>query len=150
MIGAVKSMRVIGPALLVAALLASTAGARPDGRYGGLGATVAAFYAGNPHGSGTPYVGDAYYHVVATRNGRVIAYSVVSNFKPPAGERDRITLLGGIDLPEDAVETNLNSNTCLVWRSRQLSKLIGMQYAAATTTPYSDSATMRAESKPHC
>ena len=144
------STRSLAFVLIVAALVASAAAARPNSRYGGLGATVAAFYASNPHGPGRPGLGIAYYHVDATLHGRVIAYDVTTNFKPPAGERDRITLLGGVDLPIDATETNLNSNTCLVWHSRTLGKLIGMSYAAATTQPYSAYATMRAEKRPHC
>jgi hypothetical protein len=61
----------------------------------------------------------------------------------------------GIDLPNDAIEAaplnpSLNGANCIVWRSRTLGKLIGTQYAAATTNTGTDTAYMRAESSAHC
>jgi hypothetical protein len=130
--------------------VASTS-AHSSGKYGGLGAKVAAFYASNPRGSGTPPLGVAYYHVDQTRGGRVIAYHVQINAKPPFSNRERIAgLLDGINLPLDARTTRINRNTCIVWRSATLKRLIGMAYAAGTTQTGTTTAKMRAERTPHC
>jgi hypothetical protein len=119
-------------------------------RYGGLGSTVSAFYAENPHGTSFPPLGVAYYSVMRTSKGRVVAYQVEINAQPPDSSRERLALTGGTGLPADATQTQLNNNTCIVWKSKTLFKLIGMAYAAATTSPGSDSAQMRAERKPRC
>jgi hypothetical protein len=133
------------------AALPGSARARGTSGYGGLGATVSAFYASNPHGSGTPPLGVVYYHVDAKRHGRVTAYHVQINAKPPYSARERVAFMDGINLPIDARETNLNGTYCIVWRSRKLGNLIGMQYAAATTSRYDKTtAYMRAERRPHC
>lgn len=148
--------RVVGSAAFAAAALAliasltTDARAVPTGGYGGLGSTVRAFYAQNTHGSGFPPLGLVYYHVDATRHGRVTAFHILINARPPFSARERIAQVGGIDLPIDATETNLNSDHCLVWHSRKLGKLIGMAYAAATTGSDNTTASMRAERSPHC
>jgi hypothetical protein len=136
--------------LTAASAFARSSDAGTNSGYGGLGATVSAFYSQNTHGSGTPPVGLVYYAVDATKNGRVSAFHIVINARPPFSARERISQVGGIDLPADATETNLNSNYCLVWHSKKLGKLIGMSYAAATTGSDNTVAYMRAESKPHC
>ena len=148
-----RSTGIFLSAALIAAALAAGAGARTDAltrEYGGLGASVAAFYASNPRGSGEPPLGVAYYHVTATKRGRVTAFKMAINSKPATGPRGRLALVSGLDIPADATETKLNSTYCLVWHSRRLGKLIGMSYAAATTTRYSNEAEMRAERRPHC
>ena len=126
------------------------AGANGSDRYGGLGATISAFYAQNPHGSGTPPLGVVYYYVDVISNGRVSAFHIVINARPAFSARERVVQVGGIGLPDDATETSLNSSHCLVWHSRKLGKLLGMSYAAATTGSDQTMAEMRAESKPHC
>lgn len=129
---------------------ADRATAARSGGYGGLGAPVRAFYAKNTHGAGIPPLGLVYYAVDATVRGRVSAFHITINARPPFSARERIAQVGGIDLPSDAIETNLNTNHCLVWHSKKLGKLIGMQYAAATTGADNTTAYMRAESRPHC
>src|SRR5579884_3940899 len=146
----VTRILAIASALAVSLLVVAAGFGRSERPYGGLGSTVAAFYASNPHGPGAPGLGLAYYHVVSTKHGRVTAYSVVENVKPRDSTRDRMSLTEGINLPADAVATSLNNNTCEVWRSRKLGKLIGMQYAAATSSPHTTTAYMQAESKPRC
>ena len=147
--GALIGLTLFGVASI--ATFPGSAGARGTSGYGGLGATVRAFYSHNPHGSGRPGIGIAYYKVKATQRGRVTAYQVTTNFKPPPSARERIVLLDGIDLPSDARETKLNGTYCVVWRSRKLGKLIGMQYAAGTTSRFDKTtAHMRAERRPHC
>ena len=142
---------VLALALLGVALAAArTVGASLSRGYGGLGASVGAFYAQNTHGSGVPPLGLVYYAVDATRHGRVTAFHVTINVSPPFVAIERIAQVGGMNLPIDATKTNLNSDHCLVWHSKKLGKLIGMQYAAATTGSDNTTASLRAESKPHC
>jgi len=141
---------LLGLALATTLTVAGGTSASSSTAYGGLGAKVAAFYAQNTHGPGAPGLGSAYYKVDKTLHGRVVAYHVTTNFRPRASNRDRIVLLGGIDLPIDAAEANLNSNTCLVWHSNTLKRLIGMAYAAATTRSGTTTAQMRAERTPRC
>jgi hypothetical protein len=136
--------------ILAVLIAATTSGAGLSSRYGGLGASVAAFYAQNPHGTSSPPLGVAYYRVDRKRNGRVIAYEVQINAQPPFSARERLALLGGINLPADATETNLNRTHCIVWRSRTLGSLIGMEYAAGTTDSTSNIAQMRVETRPNC
>ncbi len=76
---------------------------------------MSAFYAQNPNGQSPPPLGVAYYTVDVTRAGRVIAFHVQINAKPPFSNRERVALLAGIHLPTDATETNINRNTCIVW-----------------------------------
>jgi hypothetical protein len=72
------------------------------------------------------------------------------NTQPPMGSRERVVLLSGNLLPDDATETNLNTDSCIVWKSAKLKELIGVAYAAGTTTPGATSAEMRAETTPVC
>jgi hypothetical protein len=136
--------------LAIVAVFGSVASADPTARYGGLGATKSAFYAQNPHGKSPPRLGVAYYTVDRIRAGRVVAFHVEINAKPRFSNRERVTLLAGINLPIDATETSINRNTCIVWRSAKLKKLIGMAYAAGTTRSGTTTAHMRAERSPRC
>jgi hypothetical protein len=111
--------------LTLAAILAS-AGQVQAGTsvYGGVGATVAHFYAVNPHGGGKPPAGKFYYRVDATRQGRVETYHVVghSNSKPGI-----VTLLGGHPgrgLPSDGQSIAHPNGDCWVYRSRWLGKVL--------------------------
>jgi hypothetical protein len=137
-------------ALAAAAVAPNRAVAASRGGYGGLGATVSAFYAQNSQGSGMPPLGLVYYQVDATVHGRVAAFHIVINARPAFSARERVSQVGGVDLPEDATETNLNNDHCIVWHSQKLGRLIGMSYAAATTGADNTAAQMRAEAKPHC
>jgi len=118
--------------------------------YAGLGAAVRVFYAWNAHGQGMPAAGVAYYRVTRTVRGRVTAYRARINAQPPSSALDRIELVASSDLPADAVETSLNTAYCVVWESQRLKALIGMAYAAATTTPDTTVAKIRAEPSPGC
>ena len=133
--------------VLVMGLAADTSTA--SAQYGGLGATVAAFYRSNSHGSSAPPVGVAYYKVIATKAGRVTAFRVETNFRPRAGNFQRLMLLGGVNLPADA-RPNQVSGTCMVWRSKTLKKLIGMEYAVGTTVTGTFSAELRGQRQPRC
>jgi len=145
-----RQLLTVTIALAAALTVAGVTSAGTSGGYGGLGAKVSAFYAQNPHGPGQPGIGSVHYKVNGILHGRVVAYYVTTNFRPRPSNRDRITLLGGIDLPSDATETSLNSDKCLVWHSNTLKRLIGMAYAAATTISGTTTAQMRAEKRPRC
>jgi hypothetical protein len=121
--------------------------------YGGLGAKVAAFKAANASGALLDQAppGTVNYVVDATdSNGRVIAFEADGTPQGAGTDRERLVLVSGIDLPSDAAETSLNTDTCIVFRSPQLAKLIGTEYAAATTVTGSNDAFMRAEATPSC
>lgn len=136
----------------VAALnAAGRTSAGSSAKYGGLGATVSAFKAQNPHGNSAPPLGVAYYTVDRVRVGRVVAYHAEINAKPRWGNREQIVgLLDGINLPVDATTTRINRATCIVWRSAKLKTVVGMAYAAGTTQPGTTTAQMRAERTLHC
>jgi hypothetical protein len=109
------------------------------------------FLAQNPHGKLPPPLGVAYYAIDRAHGGRVVDYDVITNFRPRPSSRERIALLAGVNLPADATETRINSDTCVVWQSATLKKLIGMRYAAGTTRHLGARiARMRAERTPHC
>jgi hypothetical protein len=123
-------------------------------RYAGLGAAKSTFEASNaqapPNPAGAP-AGLAWYTVVATdSSGRVIAFEMQENAKPSMGNRERMALTSGTLLPDDATETSLNSNTCIVWKSAELKRLTGLEYAAATTATGTTTARMRAKRSPSC
>ncbi len=69
--------------LLVAALTLSFVAAplQAGNPYGGIGATVANFYAANPHGTGKPSTGMTCYRVGAIQGGRVIGFNVVVGWR---------------------------------------------------------------------
>ncbi len=118
--------------------------------YGGLGATRSAFYAQKPHGALPPPLGVAYYTIDRVRAGRVVGFHVTINVRPPLSSRERLGLVSGINLPDDATATTINGNTCIVFQSRKLSILIGMRYAAATARPGATTAQLRGELSPRC
>jgi hypothetical protein len=120
--------------------------------YSGLGSKSAAFSAENPgKPSPNPPAGNTWYTILSTDSaGRVTAYQMEENDEPALEPRERVGTLGGTSLPSDARETNLNGVECIVWRSATLKRLIGDEYAAATTSPNTASAEMRAESSPSC
>jgi len=97
-----------------------------------------------------PPLGAVYYAIDQTSHGRVTAFHYRDQRLAALSARERLAQVGGINLPIDATETNLNSTYCLVWKSRTLKKLVGMGYAAATTGIDNTTAQMRAEATPHC
>lgn len=122
--------------------------------YSGLGALERVFIANNaqepPNLSGAP-AGLAWYTVTQTdAKRRVIAYQIGENAVPAMDSRTRLSLGAGIYLPTDATETQLNSDTCLVYKSSTLRRLIGYEYAALTATPGTRTANVRAEQTPQC
>jgi len=144
--------------------LPGSAGARNTSVYGGLGATLGAFKSKTHDSTFTcfrclllppkllnvGYRGGYRRYPDARKHRRVTAYHVRFLTTPPLSAPQRLALLGGSNLPVDARETNVNSSYCIVWHSRTLGRLIGMQYAAATTPPGKPTAHIHAERKPHC
>ncbi len=131
--------------------ISDTTSAGATSGYSGLGVPAAAFNAQHPHGQSSPPLGVAYYTIDAKdAAGRVTAFEVETNSRPPDSDRERLGLLSGVSLPDDATETDLNGDTCLVWRSVKLKKLIGLEYASATTTTGTRTAQMTARSTPRC
>lgn len=121
----------------------------------GLGTTKAVFEANNTMTSqeGTePPEGTDYYRITeSNHDGRVTGYEVTIHATPPFSNHERIALLGGVDLPNDAEPLpNLEHSDCYVWRSADLKRLIGMEYAEGTTGDGTSSATMQAVSAPKC
>lgn len=144
-------MRAVIAAVIGIAVSAGAVAGGSATRYGGLGATVKAFYAQNSHGPGSPPLGAVYFHIDRVAHGRVIAYDIKINATPPFSARERVAMSGGINVPLDATETSLNGTYCIVWHSKELGKLIGFQYAAATTTPQDrTTAFVHAERRPRC
>jgi hypothetical protein len=122
-------------------------GTRGSG-YGGIGATVSAFKAGNSTGRDCGgSIGLGCYHITKTRQGRVVSYSVRAYQK--RNNRQRLWLAEGINLPPDARKVR-DGATCQVFQSRTLRRLVGMRYAVATTVTGTTSAEMSAKSSPRC
>jgi hypothetical protein len=126
--GCLKSTPTIGvlAAAAVLALVAAPLQARTLS-YGGIGATVANFYAANPHGPGKPAPGITYYRVV-TRNGRVYSYHVVVGWKSKRNPAELLPLLSGRDLPPDAKAVKPYNGYCAVYRSSWLGHVTGLPY----------------------
>jgi hypothetical protein len=114
--------------------------------------TEAAFIAGNNTTMPAQFTPGLVIYVIDATNsaGRVTAYHIVDMSSPLDSNRERLALLAGLGLPRDAVETNLNNDTCLVWRSPMLKKLVGMEYAQTTTSTGSTSAEAQVTATPHC
>jgi hypothetical protein len=91
--------------------------------YGGIGATVANFYAANPHGQGKPPAGTTYYRVDRTTGGRVSNYHVVVGW---TSKRSASGLLARLtrELPRDAQLVKPYNGYCAVYRSRWLGKVV--------------------------
>ncbi len=119
-------------------------------RYGGIGAAVSAFHARNPHGTTPPPAGAAYYKIDRTQRRRVVEFHIEVDRSAPYTDNDRLALLTRSQLPADAKVKRVKGNTCIVWQSLQLKKMIGMRYAVATTKPGSATAKLRAARRPQC
>jgi hypothetical protein len=117
--------------------------------YGGLGATISAFNSRNPHGSLPPPTGAAYYRIVRTRRGRVVAFRIDVDSGAPYTGTERLALLSRDELPADATLLRTTAN-CVIWKSARLKRLIRMRYAVATTMQNAPKAEMRGERRPVC
>ena len=121
----VRPAPIVG-AVLAAAVLAPIAAPLQAGTlaYGGIGATVANFYAANPHGTGTPPAGTTYYEVDDTRGRRVLAYHVVVGWTTKRRASGLLARLTGRELPTDAHLVKPYNGYCTVYRSRWLGKVL--------------------------
>jgi len=117
----------------------------------GLGATRADFEAGNRTAEGTgPVPAGAVFTVIAVNgSGRVIAYAVRVPARPPLDAAQRLARLARAGLPTDAVSVR-STALCEDWRSPTLLRLIGTEYAEATTEAGSRDAQMQAVAGPGC
>lgn len=95
----------------------------------GLGATEATFNANNTIGhSPHPPAGVAWMHVMYKIGSRVAAFNINANFTPPWSAHELILLMSTHNLPEDA-EVVMEHESCIVWRSPTLGRLLGSEYA---------------------
>lgn len=99
--------------------------------YGGIGATVSSFYAANPHDSGKPPVGVAYYAIDDPRGGRVASYHVVLNPQSKLSTADLKRLVTARELPADAEQIKgwkhpmgVEPGYCAVYKSRWLGRAL--------------------------
>ena len=100
--------------------------------YGGLGASVRLFDANNNNSTGPaePTPGAAWYLVNAIARGCVAAYSVQDSASPPLRTRDMLDLVSPY-LPDDA-KAVITTPDCVVYRSAELGRALGLPYARAT------------------
>jgi hypothetical protein len=100
--------------------------------YGGLGASVRRFDANNNNSTGPaePTPGAAWYLVNAIARGCVAAYSVQDSASPPLRTRDMLDLVSPY-LPDDAKPV-ITTPDCVVYRSAELGRALGLRYAKAT------------------
>jgi hypothetical protein len=122
--------------------------------YAGLGATKAAFKAGNNVTEHEPPAEPAQgtdEDAIETTNseGRVTKYERIFHFSPPPNNRERLGLVAGVELPGYPAVVR-ETSACEVWRSPILKRLVGDEYAQATTADESTSVTMEAVSHPTC
>jgi hypothetical protein len=128
--------------------------------YAGLGSPRHTYVANNtqapPNPAGAPE-GIAWYQVLDTNSaGRVTAAQVTIKASPPMGDRERMALLLGEGLPDDAREADggtneaVNNNTCEVWESRKLKTLTGDRYAKVTTETGTATASITLEPTATC
>ena len=92
--------------------------------YGGIGATVAGFYAAHPHGTGAPPAGTTYYRIDITRGGRVEAFHVLVGRTSKHSAPGLLARLTGPELPADAKLVRPYNGYCAVYRSRWLGKVL--------------------------
>ena len=122
--------------------------------YAGLGATKAAFKAGNNvtehEPPAEPAEGTDEDAIEATNSeDRVTKYERIFHFSSPPSNSERLGLVAGIDLPRYPAVVR-ETSTCEVWRSPILKRLVGDEYAQATTENESTSVTMEAVPHPSC
>ena len=139
--------------LLAAAALAAIASAQT--KYGGIGATISAFYAENAHGAGTPPVGVVDYRINYERDGRVAGYQVVLNRKSKLTRADLIGLLRR-ELPADAKQVQGWKHAldpgwyCAIYRSSWLGRVLYGPYAVLYASPATQTASAMVSTAPAC
>jgi hypothetical protein len=86
----------------------------------GLGATKAKFESSHDMTEPSqPTPGVAFYKILGTNSaGRVTGYEVHIPAEPPYGDREKLVLLDGIDLPKDSPIV-AETSTCIDWRLRR-------------------------------
>lgn len=125
---------------------------RPAARvYTGLGAPDAVFagsHRENPRGRGP---GQALVSgVTVDRAGRVTAYTIGFNDRPPLSDYERLVSATGVrGLPNDHATVHTEPN-CLVYGSRILKQLVGASYARVTTTHGTATALVASSATPTC
>jgi hypothetical protein len=94
---------------------------------------VSAFDANNNDSTGAagPSPGNAFYVVTATARGCVTAFAVQDSATPPLTARDLLVLVSHPFLPGDAKQV-VHTHSCIVWKSRTLTRATGRPYARAT------------------
>lgn len=130
----------------------SPQGAPPshESGYTGLGASTAAFSADHSTTAPrTPTPGVGTYHIERTRRGRVTEFSVEETDQPPANNLERLALVEGINLPDDAAPGKQTA-TCHDFRSRKLARLTGSPFAEAFTISGSTMAQIAVVPRPTC
>lgn len=129
-----------------------------SGQYGGIGASVAAFKKQSPSAANPPpseyQAGIAFYEIKGTAQGCVTDYTITEATIPTQSSRDLLFLVGGIFLPDDAMQL-VNQNTCAVWKSAALQKATGKPYAVGfvVVAPQGNAtgiAEMTASTSPKC
>jgi hypothetical protein len=120
--------------------------------YAGIGATIGDFTHDNNMFclSCSLSPGEAAYTIKGRRNGRVTEYDVAEDFKPAAGAAVRLSLVSGTMIPGPITAPVRQSADCIDYRVPQLKKLIGLEYAEASTSPGVNFATMQAVATPTC
>lgn len=128
--------------------------------YAGLGSPKHTYVANNtqppPNPAGAPE-GIVWYQVLDTNPpGHVTTAQVTVKASPPMSDRERMALLLGTGLPDDAQEADggtneaVNNNTCEVWTSGKLNALTGDRYARVTTHTGTATATVTIEPTATC
>ncbi|MGA8352866.1 MAG: hypothetical protein WB698_01695 [Solirubrobacteraceae bacterium] len=117
----------------------------------GLGATEATFNANNTIGHGPdPPLGVAWMHVMYKIGSRVAAFNINANFTPAISAHELIFLMSIHNLPEDA-ELVTEHESCVVWRSPTLGRLLGNEYAEGFVEESDNKyAELITTSKPEC
>jgi hypothetical protein len=99
----------------------------------GLVATKSTFEANNTASESEPPVGSDNFRIGETNNaGRVTSYESNNYASPPFSKREPMLLLDSVNLPHDATIVH-ESADCMAWHSVILKRLIGSEYAEATT-----------------
>jgi hypothetical protein len=121
-------------------------------QYAGIGATVGDFTHDNTMFclSCSLVAGEAAYTIESRRIGRVTGYQVAEADKPAASAAVRLSLVSGTMIPGPITAPVRQSADCIDYRVPRLMKLIGVEYAEASTAPYSTMATMQAVASPTC
>lgn len=117
----------------------------------GLGATEGVFNADNTIGHGPdPPPGVAWMHVMYKIGSRVAAFNINANFTPAMSPHELILLMSIHNLPEDSTLVT-EHESCIVWRSPMLGRLLGNEFAEGFVEEADDKyAELISTSKPEC